>query len=109
MSTDIWLYVECDRHHIQIEETSRNYTSNCNKMLYTIKPNFKWSDFNHRPACEVAPKIMDFIIDLEMNPDKFRAMNPTNGWGHYVSFVEFLQAIWRDCQKYPSALVGVWI
>ena len=46
--------------------------------------------------------LLDRIIrGLEANPEKYRAMNPENGWGDYDSFVKLLREMRGAVPEWP--------
>lgn len=44
---------------------------------------------------------------LQSDPDKFKAFNPSNGWGDYDGLVSFVERYLSACVEYPDADVGV--
>lgn len=44
---------------------------------------------------------------LEDDPDRFRAMNPPNGWGSYDGLVRFVRRYLTACRENPTATVVV--
>ena len=44
---------------------------------------------------------------LESNPEKFRKMNPDNGWGSYDGLVDFVRDYLAACEAHPGAMVEV--
>lgn len=44
---------------------------------------------------------------LKSNPDKFKKHNPSNGWGDYDCFVNFVQDYLSACEQYPDAEIDV--
>lgn len=44
---------------------------------------------------------------LRANPERFRAMNPENGWGDYDGLVAFVADYLAACEAYPDADVSV--
>ena len=98
-----------------------SYTHNCNRMIEavledlavpiiaTTKPSW-WGKIN--PSTNMGSHCWWDLLDgldaaagreligvivkgLEADPDRFRAMNPANGWGDYHSLVETLREM-RD-------------
>lgn len=43
------------------------------------------------------------IERLKAEPERFRQFNPSNGWGDYDGFVEWLEAYLAACVEYPDA------
>jgi hypothetical protein len=74
-----------------------NYTSNTNPMVNAILadagydgPSAWWTHLNGMTGEESRP-FLDLIIQgLEADPDRFRAMNPPNGWGSYDNLLATL-------------------
>lgn len=44
---------------------------------------------------------------LKSEPERFRAMNPNNGWGNYEGLVEFVEEYLNACKEHPTAEVRV--
>ena len=44
---------------------------------------------------------------LLAEPDRFKALNPTNGWGTYDGFVRFVREYLDACKTYPRASIHV--
>jgi hypothetical protein len=44
---------------------------------------------------------------LRAEPDKFRALNPSNGWGDYDGFIGWVERYLAACEAYPDADVDV--
>lgn len=47
------------------------------------------------------------LTALEGDPDKFKALNPKNGWGDYEGLVEFVRNYLAACEANPDADVSV--
>lgn len=56
----------------------------------------------------IASRLGDTIATLEADPGKFKAMNPSNGWGSYDGLLETLKDIHRVALEYPSATWSAW-
>lgn len=114
MSWDAWL--TDDRGH---NEGDWNYTHNCNGMAnavldenYEQRPTFEevfghdhvswWRRLDGLSGPEGA-KLLDRIIrGLEADPARFRAMNPSNGWGDYDSFLKELRSMRDAVPEWPT-------
>ncbi len=44
---------------------------------------------------------------LEDDPDRFKAFNPSNGWGNYDVLVGFVKNYLAACEQYPEAVISV--
>jgi hypothetical protein len=42
---------------------------------------------------------------LRAEPDRFKALNPENGWGDYDGLVRFVTGYLMACEDYPDATV----
>lgn len=54
----------------------------------------------------IAP-LADGLTFMRAYPDRFRALNPENGWGSYDTFVPWLERYLAACKAYPQARVRV--
>lgn len=45
------------------------------------------------------------IALMRSDPDRFKKHNPSNGWGKYEGFVEWLERYLSACKEYPDATV----
>lgn len=89
-----------------------NYTSNTNAMITAaLDASGRWSGgewswwqwLNGQQAA--AGKVMlDIAVEqLERDPDRFRAMNPGNGWGNYDDLLDLLRTMARVAGEAPTA------
>lgn len=87
-----------------------NITHNLNKManeacIYSML--WRPDEFNMFKACELIPHLEIGLDKLKKDPDKFKALNPENGWGSYEGLVKFVEEYLEACRKYPNADVDV--
>jgi hypothetical protein len=45
------------------------------------------------------------IKELEASPDKYKKINPPNGFGNYENFVDFCKSVLWKCREYPDAVI----
>lgn len=104
MSWDVWLVTKLDDHEITVWE-GPNYTHNTNIMIREaglVEWPYEVDDW----VAEKLAHQLDFALNnLEADPKKYRAMNPSNGWGDYDSLLLVLREVREQCCKYPSARV----
>lgn len=105
MSLDVYLMAERPT-----EIYSRNITHN----LTTMAAEAGIYEALWRPEEIGITKAGDLVerlragLDLLMNePDRFKAMNPPNGWGNYEGLVEFVTEYLHACQENRDAEVCV--
>lgn len=60
-----------------------------------------------KKAGELIEPLAAGLAKLKLNPDKFKAHNPSNDWGSYDSFVEFVEEYLSACIKYSDAEIEV--
>lgn len=63
--------------------------------------------FHGAPGCEAAGPLSEAVERLKADPEKYRAMNPKNGWGDYESATRFLEHVARACVQLPSYRLDV--
>lgn len=88
-----------------------NITHNLNKMAKEAGIyEYLW-----RPEEVLITKAEQLINPLEMglsalenDPERFKAYNPSNGWGSYEGLIDFVRRYLKACQQYPEATVRVW-
>lgn len=100
MSYDVYLEDERGNYHLDL-----NYTSNCAPM---------WRDagadlgrFNGKAVSQCQPILWDAILVMVQNPTRYREMEPSNGWGHYSTCLEFLCRIHEAMRENPTCRVLV--
>lgn len=47
------------------------------------------------------------LLALQSDPNKFRELNPSNGWGSYEGLVRFVSRYLDACKEYPEAEISV--
>ena len=58
-------------------------------------------------AKQLVDPIAAGLAELVSDPDRYKKLNPENGWGSYDGLVEFAQDYLGACIKYPEADVRV--
>ena len=105
-----------DRGHTEGEW---NYTHNCNGMANAVlDPEYEqrtvfaevfdrkhvswWKRLDGLSGPEGAALLDRIIRGLEADPERFRALNPENGWGDYDSFVKVLTDMRNAVPEWPT-------
>ncbi len=92
--------------HGTLSKDLGNYTYNCSAMFVAGCDN-SLSDL-HGMRCAVAAPIIRHAVDwMVSHPDECRAMNPSNGWGKYETFLPWVQNILAECEANPDATLHV--
>lgn len=58
-------------------------------------------------AYRLMPRLVAGLDALKAEPERFRKLNPTNGWGSYEGLVAFVEDYIMACEQNPDAKVGV--
>jgi hypothetical protein len=59
-------------------------------------------------AEQLITPLSDGLALLKADPDRFKRLNPENGWGTYENLVQFVTDYLAACEAYPTAEVSVW-
>lgn len=110
-------YLTDDRGHTEGEW---NYTHNCNGMANAVlDPDYEqrsvgeevfrftqhiswWVRLDGLSGSDGAALLDRIIRGLEADADRFRAMNPDNGWGDFDSFVKVLTEMRNAVPEWPT-------
>lgn len=108
-----------DRGHTEGEW---NYTHNTNGMANAVlDPEYKqrsvgeevfgfedkghvswWMRLDGLSGPDGAALLNQIVVGLESDPDQFKAMNPSNGWGDYDSFLKVLKEMRSAVPEWPT-------
>lgn len=104
MSLDVYLSVDGERVY------ERNITHNVNVMadaagcyMHLWRPD----EIGITKAIELIDPLERGLVALISEPDKYEAMNPSNGWGSYGGLLAFVASYLSACKNYPNADVEV--
>ena len=90
------------------EETvfDRNLTWNLTPMHRAV--GIDWRKLREMSADQAKETILDAVRQLKEDPERFKDMNPKNGWGSYDGLVDLLQEMLGTWKRYPTATVKVY-
>ena len=113
MSLDIWLVATVDTGNdecteVQVGGHDFNYTHNVSPMWSLAGCYDALYNSDGMVAGETCHVLKRAIRVMEIEPDKFRGMNPSNGWGSYDGALTFLREWEANCSAYPKAIIRVW-
>jgi hypothetical protein len=106
MSYDIWLTIDTGGPAPAPVGGSLNMTSNVAPMWRLAGADL--AEFKARTAGDCIPELRTAIADMAGNPEKYRPLNPSNGWGDYAGCLEFLRELLVMFEEHPKATVEVW-
>lgn len=109
MSYDVYTIIELDGEKILCQEAG-NMTWNVNSMYYACLKDMdveleSMSDWNNKPSNEILPHIEGIIRIMESDPNRFKAMNPENGWGNYEGALKWMKEIRIAILLSPDAAI----
>ena len=83
-----------------------NMTSNIAPMYYDAFGK-DWKFINNQKCKDIIGFIEEAYLKMENNPDKYKAMNPSNGWGNYEGALEYLKSILKECEENPNCIISI--
>lgn len=111
MSYDVTFYADVGgKESAPLVGGWRNYTANVSGMWFdAIGEPGLGELLDPEPVAEIIlPQIEKGILNMRANPEKYRAMNPANGWGDYEGALAYLEWIAEGCRQWPKSRVHVW-
>lgn len=103
MSADVWINEAATGD----EGAALNITYNLSAMLR--QGGFVgWRNIEGKSAQWVGRHIIEVLDRMDLEPDKWRAMNPENGWGDYDKCIQGRMREWaRKCRDAgPDDTIG---
>jgi len=61
-----------------------------------------------KKAKDLIEPLKDGLALLQSDPERFKAFNPSNGWGDYEGLLRFVGGYLTACYWFPEAEVSVW-
>ena len=104
----------CDHKHSKMETEifwSGNCTHNLTEMAQAAKlykPIWRPEEVGITTAKQLIEPLEKGLKKLIEYPNKFKKYNPSNGWGSYDSFVQFVSALLLACKNNPEATIDIW-
>jgi hypothetical protein len=80
-----------------------NYTHNTNGMWRSA--GLELRDFDGKAAAELILPLSQCLTVMESDPERFRAMEPENGWGSYDGTVDVLRRLLDTCMRHPEGTI----
>lgn len=111
MSYDVSLTMYSGKEHTRVGDLDANYTWNIYPMVKAAASIVGVECFSNEwdglDCLSAAARLERIITELEKYPEKYKSLNPTNGWGNYEGCVEFLKKILCACMDHPLAQLRV--
>lgn len=104
MGYDVYLMIDTggpNQHSVWSENHTSNTAGMWDKAGATLR------DWEGITASNAEPMLTAAIAEMEANPDTYRAMEPSNGWGSYESCINFLKSIRDACREHPRCTLNI--
>ena len=88
-----------------------NITHNLGNMAEAAglyKPMWTPEEIGITKADQLIEPLTDGLVRLVSDPERYKNLNPSNGWGTYDGLVEFTRDYLEACIRYPDATVNTW-
>lgn len=103
MSYDVSLVVDVGgKEPATLLVLNENYTWNVAPM-FLVSVGSTPIDWDGKSAFDVATICARILYDFNADPEKFRRMNPNNGWGSFEGARDFITKIKLACEDAPKA------
>lgn len=102
-----WDITVKERQWVNVEVADvGNYTCNVSKM-YVEAMGVSLSHFNGMNAIDAVELLSKGYTEMIKNPEKYKEMNPENGWGDYEGALEYLKKLLDACVNNPNGTIDV--
>ena len=108
MSLDFYLGYENDGHFNEVFDI--NITHNLNSMAEAAgiyKALWRPDENGFKKSKDIIQILEIGLKKMKENPEEFKKYNPSNGWGTYEGFIQFVESVLEACKEYPNALIEV--
>ena len=102
-----------DIYFSQVHETTvheQNITHNLNKMADAAgfyKALWRPDEHGITKAKELLPFLEKGLEDMKSNPEKYKPLSASNGWGTYEQFIPWIERLIEACKEYPESNITV--
>lgn len=89
---------------------SNNITHNLGKMANAAgiyKYLWRPDEISITKAIELIEPLRAGLVCLKAHPERFKKLNPENGWGDYEGLIAFVADYLAACEKNPTADISV--
>lgn len=106
MSYDLYLQIDTGAKEPTDVLYIGNYTFNVSGM-WREALGYSLADLHGRNAADATPDLRQACQRMASDPEKYRAMNPPNGWGDYEGARDYLVEILDGCLAHPKTTIEV--
>lgn len=110
MSLDLYFKSkECETcGNIQQFGEGFNYTYNCSPMWQVIFPGEKFVHIDGLSGKEALAILDKALVEFDIKPERFKKLNPENGFGDFDSFKGFIRELRDACLLNPDFYWSSW-
>ena len=102
MSLDFSVYAP-----IITDVASANYTHNVTRMWKEAGVYDALYMSDGKQVKDIIDELNSGLSNMYANPEKYIAMNPTNGWGSYESALDWLKQLISNIESYPDGTICI--
>lgn len=107
VSYDIYIKIDTGAPELTTIEDVGNYTINCRPMFVEASGGMGPTDLDGLSCPDAREVLLRVVRAMEDNPPKYQALNPSNGWGSYLTWLEYLRKWLTACERHPKGVVAV--
>lgn len=88
----------------------RNITHNLGNMAEKVgvyEALWRPDEYGFKYASDIVPILKHGINKMKKEPDKYKQLNPENGWGDYEGLLSFCEEVLANCEKFPRAEIRI--
>lgn len=84
-----------------------NYTHNVRLMWKKAGVYEALYESYYKLAGSIVKVLESGIKKMEEDPEKYKVLNPGNGWGEYTTALKFLKNVTKTCKENPEARIEI--
>jgi hypothetical protein len=107
MSYDIDLTIDTGSDEPITAVEVGNYTSNVGPMWADALGGRLLREYHDAPCSEAAGPLAEAVQRMEVDPERYRVMNPPNGWGNYEGALAYLRELAEACARHPKCTIWI--
>lgn len=108
MSYAIWLEIDTGTGEPQTVVELGDYTSNVGPMWCEALGGKLLREYKSAPCSEAVGPLAEAVKRMEADPDKYREMEPGNGWGDYEGALAYLRRLAEACATHPKCTIAIY-
>lgn len=107
MSYDVYLQIDTGAGEPVTAFYVGNYTSNVGPMWCEALDGKLLREYDGAPCSEAAGPLAEAVKRMEADPEKYREMEPPNGWGDYEGALKYLRTLAEACAEHSKCTINV--